>query len=152
MVEDIREFMGLWEEAQKKEVPKESPQKIKEILPKSDAIQELYWSNLYMEMENQAHPNPVAPFSYGKDSEHPNPEWVDNPLLKELEDLKTKLYDLESKMNKKEEGGDKWVEEPVEQEGGESFSSEIENLKKNIDDLSDKITHSFSDKKNPESL
>lgn len=151
MSEDIRDFIDLWKEVQKNEVPPK-PIKITDVAPKSDSVQDLYWSNLFMEMENQAHPNPVAPFSYGKDSEHPNPEWTDNPLLKQLEDLKAKLHDIECKMNKKEAGEDKWNEDPIEQEGGKGFSDEIENLKKKIDDLSDKITHSFSDKNNPESL
>lgn len=149
---DFENWVDLWDKAQKNNIfPKKEVLVSKEI-PASDSAQELYWGNLYAEMENIAHPNPVAPFSYGKDSDHPKPDWTDNPLFKELEDLKKKLYEVECKVVEKDQGGKKWNTEPVEQTGGSAIPTELENLKKKIDELSDKITHSVSDKKNPESM
>jgi hypothetical protein len=81
---------------------------------------------------------PVYPDSQGKDSENPSTSWVNNDNFQKLNDLKTKLYDLECKLNTEFGGGKKWTEKCHHPED-KKFQKQIESLKEKIDELSNSL-------------
>jgi hypothetical protein len=87
--------------------------------------------------EQKKTPNPVYPDSIGPDCQRPKSAWVNEDLLKELEGLKDKLFKLENKMA--ELGVTKKEQKPVEMKFGEKMSSQMEQLRKQIDRISDNL-------------
>lgn len=101
-----------------------------------------YWNYLAggeTELLNEEEtPNPVYPDSVGKDQENPKPQWVSEELLKDVEEMKRKLYDVEVKLGKEDGGGEKWVEKCHEPDD-KKLLGQIEDLRKKIDELSNKL-------------
>jgi hypothetical protein len=92
---------------------------------------------LLQEEQGRKTPNPVYPDSVGMDQQNPKPAWVKEDLLKELEEMKAKLFDMENKMA--ELGASKDVSpEPVLMKN-EEIPAKIVNLRKEIDKISDQL-------------
>jgi hypothetical protein len=71
----------------------------------------------------------------GADHTTTPPVWADEKLLKEIEGLKQKLFDVENRMAKM--GGDKkWAEKAQMPDGDKKVMSEIESLRKRIEQVS----------------
>jgi len=123
--ENLEKWLGVWEQAlkdgafQTEEPKEEKPLNIDPHLAQMAGID----VDLLQETKT---PNPVYPDSLGKDQENPKPVWVDENMLKEIEQLKNKLFDLENKLAK-EEADDK----------AQSLMKKIESIRKDIDDVSD---------------
>jgi hypothetical protein len=83
-------------------------------------------------------PNPIYPDSAGADMSRPRPVWVEMDAFEKIDELKRKLYDIECKLGEDDAGGKKWNEK-VHQPGGKKLLTQIESLKKQIDDLSDSL-------------
>lgn len=147
--DSLRDYMDRWDKACKNNVIPPTSKKLEKPVSMydDDSPQSLYWNQLYSEMTNRGtddewRPNPVTAYSLGKDQDHPKPQWVDNNIISELDEMKRKLYDLECKfLGKEQVNGDKAIEDPVEQASGVPFSKEIESLKKKLDDLSSKMSN-----------
>ena len=84
--------------------------------------------------ETERHiPNPVYPDSVGKDQDAPKPAWVNEDMLKELEELKEKLFKLENKFAIN--SGD-FVKQNTEDK---KAMSQIQSIRKQIDQVSDSL-------------
>lgn len=83
-------------------------------------------------------PNPIYPDSSGPDMSRPRPVWVEMDAFEKLAELKYKLYDIECKLGEEDAGGKRWHEK-VHEVGGKKLLSQIDSLKKQIDDLSDSL-------------
>lgn len=88
-------------------------------------------------VESKTTMNPVYPDSVGADSENPKPAWVNENLLKEIENLKKRLFQVENKMAKMGQGK-KWPEKPIASDDSK-IMSEIKMLQKRINKLSDSL-------------
>ena len=80
-------------------------------------------------------PNPVYPDSVGADHTTTPPVWVDEELLKEVESLKKKLFAVENRMAQLG-GGKKWAEKAQMSDGDQKLMSEIEAIRKKIEQVS----------------
>ena len=78
-------------------------------------------------------PNPVYPDSVGVDQNQPEPVWVKEDMLKEIEELKNKLFELE---NKFAENSGKFVDQ---KSGDQKIMSKIESIKKEIEQVSNTL-------------
>lgn len=78
-------------------------------------------------------PNPVYPDSVGRDDKAPKSVWVNEEMLKELEELKNKLFELENKFAKT--SGDFVSQNSVDKK----TMSQIESIKKQIDQVSNTL-------------
>jgi len=136
---ELEMWTDLWDDAQEQGVHPEIPK------PKStdagfsgNSAQDDYYDYLDTESESDLLqedkiPNPVYPDSVGPDSSK-GPEWVKEDLLKEVESLKNKLFEVENKLAKM--GGDKkWAKKAV-QSDDKKLMSEIECLRKKIERVS----------------
>lgn len=79
--------------------------------------------------------NPVYPDSAGPDFATTPPVWVSEDLLKQVEDLKNKLFDVENRLAKEMGGGEKWMEK-VHDPNHKKTLDEIESLKQRIEKVS----------------
>ena len=84
-------------------------------------------------MQEDKTPNPVWPDSVGKDQENPEPVWVKEEIVKEIEGLKNKLFELENKFAK--DSGD-FIDQAS---GDKKVMSQIESLRKEIDKMSSSL-------------
>lgn len=104
--------------------------------------QDFYWNNLegaeQQVLNENKTSNPIYPDSVGKDQDQPKPAWVKEDLLKDIADMKRKLYDLEVKLNKKDGGDGDWVEKCHHPDDSKLWS-QIQDLKKKIDEMSNKL-------------
>jgi len=81
--------------------------------------------------------NPVRVHTAGRDDQHPEPCWVKEDLLSEIEKLKNSLFDMENKlarMNQPEKKSQK-----SKNQKDQDVLKKIESIRKDIDDLSDKL-------------
>ena len=105
--------------------------------------QDFYWNHLAGESElltekaDTKIANPVQPDSVGMDQEVTQDAWVSEDFVSEISDLKKRLYDLEVDRNKKDVGGENWVETPTEV--NTSSDKAIEDLRQKIDDLANRL-------------
>jgi len=83
-------------------------------------------------------PNPVYPDSVGTDQNQPNPVWVDERLLKEIQSLKNRLFKLENKMARLGQGK-KLAEKQTHSMFDKSMFSEIKALRERIDRVSNRL-------------
>jgi hypothetical protein len=90
------------------------------------------------EKRSKKTPNPIYPDSAGPDMSRPRPVWIEMDAFEKLDELKRKLYDIECKLGEEDAGGKKWNEK-VHEQGGKKLLTQIESLKKQIDDLSDTL-------------
>lgn len=82
--------------------------------------------------------NPVYPDSVGRDDQQPQPVWVNEALLKEVESLKNRLFKLENKMarlGQSNKMGDKKVHSMFDK----SMFEEIKALRQRIDRVSNAL-------------
>lgn len=89
-------------------------------------------------LQEEKTPNPVYPDSVGPDNEGPKAAWVNEKLLKEVEFLKKRLFQVENKMARMGQGK-KWTEKAVVQGDGDKLMSEIRALRKRIDRVSNTL-------------
>lgn len=138
---DLDMWRDMWDEAQAQGVHP-SPEKIKPApAPGTGKAQDYYYDLLDSEAEQMLQedktPNPVYPDSVGPDHTTTPPVWVDEKLLKEIEGLKKKLFDVENRVAQL--GGDKkWAEKAQMQDSGKALT-EIESLRKRIEQMSNKL-------------
>ena len=78
--------------------------------------------------------NPIQPSSVGKDQNY-KPNLADVQQLEQLHNMKVNLYELESKLNAKDA--------LAQSNQGKKIQTQIENLKVQIDELSDAISPDF---------
>lgn len=78
--------------------------------------------------------NPIQPSSVGKDQNY-KPNLADVQQLEQLHNMKVNLYELESKLNAKDA--------LAQSSQGKKIQTQIENLKVQIDELSDAISPDF---------
>jgi hypothetical protein len=88
-------------------------------------------------LQEEKSQNPVYPDSVGPDHETTPAVWVDEDLLKDVEDLKEKLFNVENRLAKQMGGGEKWVEKAHEPDN--KFMSEIESLRDRIGKISNNL-------------
>jgi hypothetical protein len=144
MDEELQGWMDMWDAAQGEEEFQSPPAAVVPD-PIDDDDHAVYARMMGMEtgeeetlLQEEKTPNPVYPDSAGPDNQAPKSVWVNEDLLKELEGLKNKLFKLENKMaelgvSKKE------VQKPVEMKFGETMSSQMEQIKKKIDKISNSL-------------
>lgn len=137
---DLEMWCDMWDEAQAKGYhPTEKIQPSN--TPGTGKTQDYYYDLLDAEeqqiFQETKTPNPVYPDSVGPDSETTPPVWADENLLKEIEGLKNKLFDVENRVAKL--GGDKkWTEKAQVQKTSEPLK-EIDSLRKRIEEISNKL-------------
>lgn len=145
---DIEMWADMWDEVQEDEEFNEPTPYNQMASPIDDEDQSLYARMMGMdtgdeevllqETTKRKSPNPVYPDSIGEDGRKPNPAWVDENVMKEIQGLKDKLFKLENKAAQM--GTKKKVAQPVvEMKFGEKISSEIQQLRKRIDRISDNL-------------
>jgi hypothetical protein len=85
-------------------------------------------------------PNPVEPPSVGKDQRRRvTPNWTDGQELRELDELKRSLYDLEVKLS----GPDGLINSGGVGQNNDKVEQQIEALKRDIDELSNTLSPKF---------
>ena len=88
-------------------------------------------------------PNPVYPDSAGPDHTTTPPVWVNEKVVKEIQSLKDKLFELENKLATDLGGGKNWPEKPnkaeVTQKSPSPISERIEKLRKDIEEVSSEL-------------
>jgi len=137
---DIDMWTSMWDEAQKEGVhPTAEPPRPSEFSG-SDSAQDAYYGYLDSEAdllheEKISTPNPVYPDSAGPDHETTPPVWADEDIVKEVESLKNKLFDVENRLASQMGGGQKWQEKAHEPDQ-KKLIGEIDSLKKRIEKLS----------------
>jgi hypothetical protein len=138
---ELEMWCDLWDDAQEQGVhPAVEPPKSKDAGFSGDSAQDDFFDYLDADVESdllqeEKVQNPVYPDSVGADNQNPPPRWVKEDLLKEVESLKNKLYEVENKLAKM--GGDKkWLEKAIDSNGDKKLMSEIESLRKKIDNVS----------------
>lgn len=148
--EDFLNYLDLWDKACDKNIFPKQPKL--DPLPESDHDYddpaEDYYNNIDREMSDDGllsedSANPVFPDSVGKDCS-PHTPWVDEKAIEEIADLKSKLYDIECKLNSKDAGGEKWNKKAVEV-NDKAIWKQIKDLQKRID----KLSNSFGLKEEP---
>lgn len=134
---ELEMWCDLWDSAQESGVhpPAQVPQPSK--IPSGDTTQDFYYDYVDSELlQEEKIPNPVYPDSVGPDHTTTPPVWTSEDLLKEVESLKNKLFDVENKMAKM--GGDKkWTEKVVEPK--DKFMAEIESIRTRLDKVSSQL-------------
>jgi hypothetical protein len=143
---ELEMWCDLWDDAQKENIHPSTPKptKSKDTGFSGDTTQDSYYDYLDLESEyevlqEEKIPNPVYPDSVGPDYARP-PEWVTEDLLKEVESLKSKLFDVENKVAKLG-SGKKLSEQPLSQMDpvDSNLMSQIESLRKKIEKVSNHI-------------
>jgi len=101
--------------------------------------QDDYWNHVEQEILHEVKtPNPIRPDTAGKDQDQPKPVWVNEKFIEEITELKSRLYKLEVKMNKKDAG--KWTEKAQTTNGSSGkLLKELESMRKKIDELSNNL-------------
>ncbi len=133
---DIDMWTTMWDEAQAEEIHPTS-EKLKPSTFSGDKTQDLYYDLLDEELfqeEKIETPNPIYPDSAGPDHETTPPVWADEDIVKKIEDLKNKLFDVENRAAQLG-GGKQWKEKP-ELMDQKKIDGEIESLRKRIEKLS----------------
>lgn len=128
---DLDDWMSMWDEMCKK--PRQEVSVVPAVLDQNE-----YYTYLELADNDLRVPNPVYPDSVGPDQEAPYPVWTDPDLLKDLEDLKNKLFAVENKLAAKMGGDGKWAEGDHNPDDSK-LAKEIRDLKERIGKLSDKL-------------
>jgi hypothetical protein len=81
--------------------------------------------------------NPVRMDTVGADNKQPEPAWVREDLLDEIQKMKDRLFQMENELARMGQGK-KHSEKPVETDDKKSMSK-LESLRKQIDKLSDEL-------------
>ena len=83
-------------------------------------------------------PNPVYPDSVGPDSKIPDPVWVDDDLLKEVERLRERMFKVENEVARMGQGK-KWTEKTFTGTEGNSLMDEIKSMRQQLDKVSSQL-------------
>jgi hypothetical protein len=137
-------WQEMWDEAQEKGIhPEQEPVQPREDVPDTGKAQDYYYNYLddalaeppevLTEEKKVTTPNPVYPDSAGPDCATTPPVWVSEDIVKEIQTLKDKLFDVENKIAEMG-GGKKWAEKAQFEQ--DKAMSEIDSLKKRIEELS----------------
>lgn len=138
---EIEMWADMWDQAQEEDIhpAPEAPQPSEFAASVLGDDQDPYWDYVDGEeqlLQEQNTPNPVYPDSVGKDSKT-DPVWVKDDFLKEVETLKDRLFKVENQMAKMGVT-DNSNQKPLQ--GVDSkLMSEIESLRKKIDQVSDNL-------------
>ncbi len=143
---DLDYWQAMWDEMESGEIHPIPEQPNPQVDPGvSTTAQDVYYDFLDAEhgeepglIQEDKTPNPVYPDSQGPDHTTTAAVWVTEDIVKEIEDLKDKLFKVENKMAKQMGGGEKWVEKTHDPDHGK-LMSEIESLKKRIDKVSSNL-------------
>jgi hypothetical protein len=143
---DLDYWQSMWDEMESGEVhpPAQSPNP--QVDPGApNTAQDVYYDFLDAEhgedpelLQEDTSQNPVYPDSQGPDHATTAAVWVTEDLVKEIEELKDKLFKVENKMAAQMGGGEKWVEKAHNPDHGK-LMSEIESLKKRIEKVSSNL-------------
>jgi len=141
---DLDMYQAMWDEMEEGE--SQSPTMQPQVDPgDSHTAQDTYYD--FLDAEHGADPgliqedktsNPVYPDSQGPDHTTTDAVWVTEDIVKEIEELKDKMFKLENEMAKQMGGGEKWVEKAHDPDHGKAMS-EIESLKKRIEKVSNNL-------------
>lgn len=133
---EMEQWMDMWDEAQTKGVsPKIEPPQPAQYsgdLPQDTYYDYLDNAGLFQEEKT---PNPVYPDSVGPDHATTKPVWASEDLLKEIEQLKNKMFEVENRLAQMG-GGKKWSEKAELPDEGKKLFGEIDSLKKRIEKVS----------------
>lgn len=138
---ELDAWTDMWDDAQLQGIhPSAEPPKV-EKTPSTGKAQDLYYDYLdetetEQLLQEVRTPNPVYPDTIGPDHTTTPPVWASEDLLKEVESLKQKLFDLENKMAQL--GGDKkWTEKALlYSDDDKKLMSDVELLKKKLEQVS----------------
>jgi hypothetical protein len=138
---DLEMWCDIWDDTVEQGIhPQSQSPQAKDTSLSSNSAQDDYFDYLGSDIESESDllqedkiPNPIFPDSAGPDSSK-GPAWIKEDLLKEVESLKNKLFDVENKLAKM--GCDtKWTEKVV-QTDDKKLMSEIESLRKKLEKVS----------------
>ena len=141
---EIDNWADMWDEMQDKkmhpalEKPEQSAfaSKILGDEPQDSHYDDVDPDGLLQESE-EATQNPVRMDTVGPDQDQPNPAWVKEDFLSEIEDLKQRLFKVENEIARMGQGK-KFSETPVQSDRN-NFMSKVESLKKQIEKLSSNL-------------
>lgn len=142
MGRDYKSEMDYWIDAWD-ELKNDLPASVKSspVVLKDDDYYNNYLGSLKEEEESVIHEekiaNPVYPDSITKDQDKPKPSWVKEDLLKEVEELKNKLFDLENKLARLGQGKSP-PKKPVSDKQ-EDLMKEIEAIRLKIDKVCNRL-------------
>ena len=141
---DIDQWTDMWDEMQSDLDINPLPQKIQpSTLPATNKGDNDYYDYLdYLAsaeiIQEEKVQNPIYPDSAGPDQESPKPAWVNEDLLKEVESLKKKLFKLENKMAKMDQGK-KLADKKTHKFDDKSMFAEIKLIRDKIDKVSSQL-------------
>lgn len=132
-------FLNVADDFSSEDIPEDDPYwDYHSVSTEEGLLSESKLRKLSEEKKPEPAANPIWPDTIGKDQDFPNPVWNTTDAFKTIEELKKRLYDAECKAGDKDAGGKKWHSEPVTTED-KSLWSEIESIRKQIDELSDTL-------------
>lgn len=138
---EIDNWAEMWDEMQDEgihpeiEKPKPSPFASEYM---GDTGQDTYYDYLDSEelLAEDKTQNPVYPDSVGADNSGPDPVWVSDKLLPEIEKLKDRLFKVENRMAQMGQGK-KFSEKAIAED--KSLFGEIESIRKQIERVSSQL-------------
>lgn len=135
---EIDQWADIWDEMQKDSVHPnpEPPENIGDTKFVDDNPRDDYFSGMFSQelfTEEEKTPNPVRVDTKGPDNKKPEPVWVSEDLLPEIEKLKDRLFNLENEMASLK--GSKKIETPVHMD----LDMSKDNLSKKISSIRDEI-------------
>lgn len=147
---EIDDWADMWDEMQSKEMhPKIQPTEMSPFAadllgdfdepPQGDTeSDESSTPEMFQEIvEEESVPNPVRVDTVGQDQQKPEPVWVSEKLLPEIEELKNKLFKLENDLARMGQG-EEFVLNPVKDDG-KDLMEKIETIRKNIEEVSSQL-------------
>jgi len=144
---EIDQWVDIWDEMQKKSVHPE-PEKLVDKTDKSDFVDDnprddyfsgVFSQELFTEEEYKV-PNPVRVDTKGPDNKKPDPVWVSEDLLPEIEKLKDRLFNLENEMASLK--SNKKTETPVHMDldmSKDDLSKKISSIRDEIEKVSSQL-------------
>ena len=143
---DLDYWQAMWDEMESGEIHPSSQSPEPTTNPgEPQTAQDLYYDFLDSEygkepglIQEDKTPNPVYPDSQGPDHTTTAAVWVTEDIVKEIEDLKDKLFKVENQMAKQMGGGEKWVEKAHDPDHGK-LMGEIDSLRKRIEKVSSNL-------------
>ncbi len=107
----------------------------------TESPQDVYFDYLDSELlqEDEQHiANPVYPDSVGPDAFNVPPVWANEDVVKEVQALKDRMFELENKLATKMGGDKKWHEKAYVPDD-KKLMSEIESLRKRLEKVSSTV-------------
>lgn len=150
-MDDTRLELDMWQDMWDEMEDGNSHSSPQNIIPQEEnpvnvsTAQDCYYDFLDMEygtgpellQENKSQ-NPIYPDSQGPDHTTTPAVWVTEEIVKEVEELKNKLFEVENKLARKMGGDNEWVEKAYDPDN-KKLMSEIDSLKKRIEKVSSNL-------------